>query len=116
MSAHLARVISPLWAVSLRMGFAGIALFLLYPRKVVTSTKGIWMGSLVGPYYKRCFCPHDLRPETKHGEQTGLSHRKLRHHRPLSCLGRLPQKTTDVRVFGSRFIHFRTAGDGLHPR
>ncbi|MBP8785272.1 MAG: DMT family transporter [Synergistaceae bacterium] len=46
MSAHLARVISPLWAVSLRMGFAGIALFLLYPRKVVTSTKGIWMGSL----------------------------------------------------------------------
>lgn len=46
MSAHLARIISPLWAVSLRMGFAGIALFLLYPRKVVTSGKDVWIGSL----------------------------------------------------------------------
>ncbi len=46
MSAHLARVISPLWAVSLRMGFAGIALFLLYPRKVITSSKEVWMGSV----------------------------------------------------------------------
>lgn len=45
MSAHLARVISPLWAVSLRMGVAGLALFFLYPRRVLSSGREVWKGS-----------------------------------------------------------------------
>ncbi len=42
MSALLARTITPLWAVALRMLFAAFFLILMFPKKIITSTRRDW--------------------------------------------------------------------------
>ena len=47
MSALLARSITPLWAVALRMLMASFFLILMFPKKIITSTKREWAISSV---------------------------------------------------------------------
>ena len=47
MSALLARTITPLWAVALRMLFAAFFLILMFPRKIISSTRREWAISFV---------------------------------------------------------------------
>lgn len=47
MSAVLARNITPLWAVALRMGLAAIFLIIMFPKRIITATKQDWMVSSI---------------------------------------------------------------------
>lgn len=47
MSALLARSITPLWAVALRMLFSAFFLILMFPKKIITSTRRDWAISSV---------------------------------------------------------------------
>ncbi len=47
MSALLARTITPLWAVALRMLFAAFFLLLMFPKKIITATRRDWAISSV---------------------------------------------------------------------
>ena len=46
-SAMLARDITPLWAVSLRVSMSAVFLFLFFPKKILTSTRKDWRLSSV---------------------------------------------------------------------
>ncbi|MEG1603762.1 MAG: DMT family transporter [Cloacibacillus sp.] len=47
LSAVLARGITPLWAVALRMLFASVFLMILFPKKILTATARDWKISLI---------------------------------------------------------------------
>lgn len=46
-SADMARTLSPIWSSALRMSVAGIAVALIYPRRIKNASRADWRGGLI---------------------------------------------------------------------